>query len=98
MICILLLSCNNNITNEISQQDIEFVELLKHQNKQKHLTNIDSVLNIHHKNDAKSALLYLKKGILLSQLNQNEKALENLNKALPFFEKTQNKKQQRDER
>ncbi len=92
-ICILLLSCNSvSTTNEIPQQDIEFVELLKNKNKQKHLQNIDSVLNIHHKNDAKSALLHLKKGILFSQLNQDEKALKNLNQALLFFEKIQNKK------
>ncbi len=92
-ICILLVGCNRTpTTTKISEQDIEFVEILKHQDKQKHLANIDSVLNVHDNNEAELALLHFKKGILLSQLNENEKALENLSQALLFFEKTQNKK------
>lgn len=92
-ICVFLLGCKENHTiNQISQQDIEFVNLLKNQNKQLYIESIDSVLNIHLKDDAKSALLHFKKGVLLSQLNQNEEALKSLNLALPFFEKTQNKK------
>ncbi len=92
-ICTLLLGCNRTSTTvKISEEDIEFVESLKHQDKQKHLASVDSVLNVHDNNEAELALLHFKKGILLSQLNQDKKALEHLNRALVFFEKAQNRK------
>ena len=87
---VFISSCNDNSKN-ILQQDIDLVDSLKKHNNSKYIESLDSLLKKPHLNDATIALLNLKKGIVLTQLQRDNEALKNLNSALFLFKKINNK-------
>ncbi|WP_298781859.1 histidine kinase [uncultured Polaribacter sp.] len=87
-------SCNQNTTTlkKIEQDDIDFIESFKQNNTKEHLIKVDSLLNANDQSEERVALLYLKKGILHSILQEDEKSIVNLEIALKKFKKFNNKK------
>ena len=92
-ICVLVLSSclNLNQSDSIQKEDIAFIESLKSVDTKRYLTKIDSSLSLSMENDARLALLYLKKGKLKSKLQHFDESIKSLERALVIFKRLEDK-------
>ena len=76
----------DNKHQDISQEDLDFIESLRKSSNKEYISSIDSVLENATKNTGRIALLYQKKGELQSRSYAYIEAIKNFNTALHLFE------------